>query len=115
MEFTLTPDDAANKVTLILAGDCRVDSAGELRDALARALLSHDRLELDVSQVHSLDISLLQLLLSTAQSAKAQGKTLIRAGELPEIVREAARVCGFCSLPELQELFPAQACWPARD
>lgn len=105
MELNFRTDESGGSAVLAVAGDCRVDSAAALREALSQALLSYDTVALDVAGVTDLDISFLQLLLSAAKTAKAKNKSLTWEGELPQTLKDAARVCGFNSLPELKLLF----------
>lgn len=100
----LTQTDAGGRLTLTLSGKCTVEHAAALREALLGAVTASE-LALDVSQVEEVDVTFLQLLLSTALTLGRDGKTLHRAGAVGDACRQAAHVSGFDQTPQLKPFF----------
>lgn len=81
---------------LTLAGRLTIEHAGELRDALKKALEGTQSLEISLEGVEAVDLSCLQLLHSAHRSAAADKKKISFRGPVPGCIREAAVEAGFC-------------------
>ena len=101
----LDQTEEANRLLLTIAGKCTVEHATDLRDALLAATKTDKELALDLSEVEDTDITLLQLLLATAQTLEKHGVRLVRSGPLSQAVIEAARVSGFDQTTRLKNFF----------
>ena len=87
-------------------GGLTVDSASELKRALADALQGSGRVSLNVAWVTEADISCIQLLCSACKSACAAGKafTLTGASEAIARVARSAAVCRRVGCPPTGEV-----------
>lgn len=108
MELTRSEDDA--RLVLGISGKCTVEHAASLREALLAAVSTGKGLALDVSGVSEVDVTFLQLLLSTALTLARDGKSLERSGSVSAAATLAARVSGFDQTPQLATFFADEEC-----
>ena len=84
----------------MLAGDCRVAQANELKAALTRVLARVAPVELDASAVKQIDATSLQLLAAFVRDRKANGRAVSWRGTMP-LVMQAARRLGLDAALEI--------------
>lgn len=101
----LTQLDEGNRRALRIAGKCTVEHAADLRSGLLEAVESGKELVLDIAAVEDVDVTFLQLLLSTALTLERDGRKLARAGALSQEVQSAVRISGFDQVPQLATFF----------
>ncbi len=82
MKFELSESDDA--MVLRLEGECTVECARELKDALLSGLEKSEKLLVNCSKVTDVDISCLQLLYSAFGTSAKMGKRLLLDADLPE-------------------------------
>ncbi|RCK79105.1 MAG: hypothetical protein OZSIB_0447 [Candidatus Ozemobacter sibiricus] len=81
---------------LRLQGEIGLEQAKTVHHALVQALSQTSRLLIDLSQVTTVDLTLVQLLLAARRSAAEQGKALcLRAPGPSPIVQQTAAAAGF--------------------
>ena len=97
--------EEAGKLVLGIAGKCTVEHAAALREGLLEAVATDPLLSLDISGVEEVDITFLQLLLSTAITVERSGGRLTRHGPISQAAFDAARVSGFTQTPQLTTFF----------
>ncbi|MFZ5811041.1 MAG: hypothetical protein ACOY4F_03270 [Thermodesulfobacteriota bacterium] len=106
--------------TLTLRGACGTeDAAGlalalrELTDAVAQARAKADAAAggqpwtaaLDMSGLAAVGMAFFEVVFAASLVLARQGTALVRRGEQPECVRQAAKLTGFCAAPGLSGLF----------
>jgi len=101
----LTRYEDAGQLVLGIAGKCTVEHAAALREGLLEAVSTDPRLALDISGVEEVDITFLQLVLSTALTLERSGGRLTRHGPISQEAFAAARVSGFTQTPQLKTFF----------
>jgi anti-anti-sigma regulatory factor len=70
---------AIARTTLSIEGAVGLRDAGNICQRLAAALAEFDQIEIDASGITSIDISIIQLLISMRKSAERKGKKLLIA------------------------------------
>jgi anti-anti-sigma regulatory factor len=83
------------KGVIDVEGELIVQSAGEFRDAMARALRTFDEVYVNVERVTTVDVSCFQLLCSAHRTAVRNKKSLSCSGNLPEEFRKSAMAAGY--------------------
>jgi anti-anti-sigma regulatory factor len=101
----LTQSEENGRILVTISGKCTVEHAAALREALLAATSPGKPVTLDLAEVEDADITLLQLLLATAQTLEKRGTGLSRQGALSPAVGEAARISGFDQTPRLKSFF----------
>jgi len=101
----LTRSDDGTRLVLGISGKCTVEHAASLREALLEALGAGKDLTLDIAGVEEVDVTFLQLLLSTALTLARDGKKLERTGPVSAAASHAARISGFDQTPQLTTFF----------
>jgi len=93
--------------------EMHVEHAAALREALLAATSPGKPVPWTLAEVEDADITLLQLLLATAQTLEKRGTGLSRQGALSPAVGEAARISGFDQTPRLKSFFGRSGISPA--
>lgn len=87
-EIHFTAGEPGKAGQLTLSGDCTIESAIELKEALAKALDSSSHLVLRIGDVESVDLSFLQMLFwAERTSSKANKKFGLDTGECAAFAR----------------------------
>jgi ABC-type transporter Mla MlaB component len=81
---------------LRLPADCSIGGIRIVYDLICKALSGQNRLELDCSSVDKADVTSVQLLLSTAKTARHLGNR-VSLTAVPEVLRSAIRRAGVSS------------------
>lgn len=92
MQFAATP--GKDEGVLLLEGELTLLNAEQLRDNLARAIDSTDRVIIDTDAVTDIDLACLQLLCSAHQSALSLGKQLVLHVPLSEVLTSKVAQAG---------------------
>lgn len=92
---------------LRLPADCSIGGIRIVYDLICKALPSQARLEIDCSGVDKVDVSSVQLLISTAKTARHLGNRLSLTA-VPEVLRSAIRRAGVATpaIPDCQNAQP---------
>ena len=80
---------------LRLSGDLSLRNISELHQRLTEALAEHQAIDLETTEVESVDAGTLQLLVSAAKSAAATGRTLNLAAAAASPMGRALVRAGF--------------------
>jgi anti-anti-sigma regulatory factor len=83
-----------DKGVMALKGELGIEDAGGLKDGFLDAMEKHAELSVDLSEVESCNVAVLQLLLSVQRGLQAKGSELGCEGEVSEAVKESARAAG---------------------
>jgi ABC-type transporter Mla MlaB component len=106
--------EAPGKLGLKLSGTLTIGQAAGFKDALLAALEAASELLRDLSGVREIDLTGLQLLCATHQSALAGGKRFsIKAGADP-VYLGVVRNAGFLGVPEVRPCERAKLTWSSR-
>jgi anti-anti-sigma regulatory factor len=81
---------------LRLPADCSIAAIRSVYELVSDAFTRQERLEIDCSSVDKADVTSIQLLLSTAKTAKAQGRGVILTA-FSQTLRNTIRRAGFSS------------------
>jgi ABC-type transporter Mla MlaB component len=94
---------------LRLPADCSVGGIRVVYDLICKALSGQNRLELDCSGVDKVDVTSVQLLLSTAKTARHLGNR-VSLTAVPEVLRSAIRRAGVSSraMPDSHSAQPGE-------
>jgi len=82
-------------VVLTLAGEVSIESAGQLREELLRALMEQDHVQVDCEKVSDFDFFGIQMVCSAHRTSVAWKKLLTWHGKLPTVAEDAIRRTGF--------------------
>jgi len=93
MKFELSESDGA--MVLRLEGECTIECARELKDALLGGLEKSEKLLVNCSKVTDVDISCLQLLYSALDSSAKMGKRLLLDADVPVGLKRLAIDTGY--------------------
>jgi ABC-type transporter Mla MlaB component len=99
---------ATSHPTLVLAANCSVKDAAELKQSLCLHLEDAEPVALDIGKVERIDTSTMQLLCAFARDRAAHQRKVEWLGDSP-IVRDAARLLGVEALLILPPLSGASA------
>ena len=99
---------APSHPTLVLAANCNVKDAAELKQSLCLHLDDAAPIALDVGKVERIDTSTMQLLCAFARDRAANQRKVEWLGESP-VVRDAARLLGVEALLGLPPVAGASA------
>ena len=80
---------------LSVTGDCSIQYATEMKEALLDCLDKHDTIHLDFVKTESFDLASIQLLYSAQKYAFRLGKTMQLVGEPPSLFIKIANEAGF--------------------
>ncbi|GAB6178264.1 hypothetical protein JCM16814_31550 [Desulfobaculum senezii] len=80
---------------LTMTGEWTFDVLAEHREAVCGALDGAQQLTVDLSGVTRVDAAFFQFLHALGREAEGRGAVVELAPEVPEAVRNLARVCGF--------------------
>jgi anti-anti-sigma factor len=78
-----------------LEGEITIQSAGEFRDAMIKALEGYEKVYVNVEGVTEVDVSCFQILCSAHRTAVKNNKLLECSGSLPEGFRKTAQEAGY--------------------
>jgi phospholipid transport system transporter-binding protein len=94
---------------LRLPADCSIGGIRIVYDLICKALSVQNRLELDCSGVDKADVTSVQLLLSTAKTARHLGNR-VSLTAVPEVLRTAIQRAGVASraMPDSQSAQPGE-------
>jgi ABC-type transporter Mla MlaB component len=81
---------------LRLPADCSIGGIRVVYDLICKALSGQQKLELDCSSVDKVDVTSVQLLLSTAKTARHLGNR-VSLTSVPEVLRSVIRRAGVSS------------------
>ena len=87
-------DQSNSQATLVLKESITIREASEIKDAMLDIFNSAQYLVIDQSQVETLDISYLQLLLSLKKSVHLNSKILMLNGAASESFTALLKDCG---------------------
>ncbi len=82
-----------------LSGIVGIEQAGRIRDELIAAFGKAPKVILNLSRLESLDLSIIQLILSARRYADGAGKLLEFTGTLSNDVQARLAASGFCKAP----------------
>jgi ABC-type transporter Mla MlaB component len=82
--------------SLRLPADCSIGGIRLVYDLICKALTGQNRLEIDCSGVDKADVTSVQLLLSTAKTARHLGNR-VSLTAVPDVLRSAIRRAGVAS------------------
>ncbi len=95
--------------TLLLSGACSTEDAAGLARALRELTDACGgqpwTAALDMSGLAAVGMAFFEIVFAASLVLARQGTTLVRRGEQPECVRQAAKLTGFCAAPGLSGLF----------
>ena len=97
-----------------LEGDLTVETSAQLKQLLVDALLSQGDLELELTNVTTIDVTALQLFWAAAQEAKRAGKAVSIRGPLPDSVNRSIAESGLESLLNALSSASTSAAAPGR-
>lgn len=80
---------------LHLSGDLSLRNIAELHTRLLQALAEHQSVELDTAAVESIDVGTVQLLVSAAKTAAADGRTVSLTADVATPMGRALLRAGF--------------------
>jgi len=94
---------------LRLPADCSIGGIRTVYDLICKALTGQTRLELDGSAVNKADVTSVQLLISTAKTARHQGNR-VSLTAVSDVLRSAIRRAGISgrALPDSPSAQPAE-------
>jgi ABC-type transporter Mla MlaB component len=94
---------------LRLPADCSIGGIRVVYDLICKALSVQNRLELDCSGVDKADVTGVQLLISTAKTARHLGNR-VSLTAVPEVLRSAIKRAGVSSraMPDSQPAQPGE-------
>ncbi|MCA6111646.1 STAS domain-containing protein [Bradyrhizobium cenepequi] len=93
-----------HKRWLQLPPDCSIASIRQVYETIREAFSRNDRLEIDCSAVDKVDVTSIQLLLSTAETGKAQGRPVVLTA-FSQSLRNTLRRAGFSSEAMIDQHF----------
>lgn len=94
LEINNTEDGAEG--ILSLRGDLSVGCARESKDALLEALQKLDIIHLDLRDVETADITLIQMICATSHECLLAGKKITLNGDPGTVVSELLSKVGYC-------------------
>jgi phospholipid transport system transporter-binding protein len=97
----LAVQPGVDPATLYWRGECCIDSLGERREALQRALEDGLPVVIDVSEVARIDTAGLQLLLAFVLDMRRNGRA-VKCVAASAPVLQGARLAGICELLGLE-------------
>ena len=96
---------APSQPTIVLASNCNVKDAGELKQSLCHYLDDAAPVALDVGKVERVDTSTMQLLCAFVRDRTARDRKVEWVGDL-SVIGEAARLLGVDALLSLPGVAP---------
>ena len=96
---------APSQPTIVLASNCNVKDAGELKQSLCHYLDDVAPVALDVGKVERVDTSTMQLLCAFVRDRTARDRKVEWVGDL-SVIGEAARLLGVDALLSLPGVTP---------
>jgi ABC-type transporter Mla MlaB component len=96
---------APSQPTIVLASNCNVKDAGELKQSLCHYLDDVAPVALDVGKVERVDTSTIQLLCAFVRDRTARDRKVEWIGDSP-VIRDAAHLLGVEALLSLPEVAP---------
>jgi anti-anti-sigma regulatory factor len=90
--------------TLAFSGQCTIEHAAVMKQALTEALERFEDLDLDMTAVESADLSFLQLVVATQAEMGKRGKSLSASRGTPPVVADLADEAGM-SLGSYEQCF----------
>jgi ABC-type transporter Mla MlaB component len=96
---------APSQPTIVLASNCNVKDAGELKQSLCHYLDDVAPVALDVGKVERVDTSTMQLLCAFVRDRTARDRKVEWVGDL-SVISEAARLLGVDALLSLPGVAP---------
>ncbi len=93
--------------SLRLPADCSIGGIRTVYDLICKALPGQNRLEIDCSGVDKVDVTSVQLLISTAKTARHLGNR-VSLTAVPDVLRSAIKRAGVANraLPDCQSVQP---------
>ena len=88
-------NQSGGKCIITLEGDLTLPHAEELKGIFIKALQDSDDVSIAMENVHSVDLSCLQLFCSAHRSAARFKKHLMFHGNPPPILRDASEAAGY--------------------
>jgi anti-anti-sigma regulatory factor len=89
-------DLSKSRQPLHLPADCSIGAIRGVYELIRDAFRRQDRLEIDCSGVDKADVTSIQLLLSTAKTGRAEGRTVVLTA-LSQALRKTLGRAGFSS------------------
>jgi ABC-type transporter Mla MlaB component len=96
---------AASQPTIVLASNCNVKDAGELKQSLCHYVADVAPVALDVGKVERVDTSTMQLLCAFVRDRNARDLEVEWIGDA-RVIRDAARLLGLEALLSLPVVAP---------
>ncbi len=101
----MTPNSTEPSRSLRLPADCSIAAIRGVYELIREAFGRQQRLEIDCSSVDKADVTSIQLLLSTARTGRAQGRSVV-LNSLSQTLRNTIRRAGFSSDEMIDHHFP---------
>lgn len=84
----------SDKITVIWTGTAGIEQAKNLHDNLLDAFKNANQILLDISKLEDIDISGIQLIISSRKEAEKQKKSFYITGEIPSAILDFTSGCG---------------------
>jgi anti-anti-sigma regulatory factor len=78
---------------MVLEADLSIKTVKTFYESLQKELQENDRVNLDFSRVHRIDLSIIQVIIAAGREARDRGKVL-RMKSVPEEIRNQMHICG---------------------
>ena len=103
----MTPIPVEPKSLLRLPADCSIASIRSVCELVKQAFGRQEPLRIDCSNVDKVDVTSIQLLLSTAKTGEAQGRPVVLTA-FSQTLRSALRRAGFSTDAMIDQHFPQE-------
>jgi anti-anti-sigma regulatory factor len=78
---------------MVLEADLSIKTVKTFYESLQKEFQENDRVNLDFSRVHRIDLSIIQVIIAAGREARDRGKVL-RMKSVPEEIRNQMHICG---------------------
>ncbi len=95
MQYRIEQSAKPGEGTLFLEGELTIHYAGQLKDALLKAVGSFDAIVISLGNVQDVDLSCLQLICSAHRTSAKLKKKLSLAADPPDLFFQAVRDSGY--------------------
>lgn len=84
-----------NKGTVHFSGDLTLETLGEMKEAVQKALKNAHQVTLSISDIGSIDVAFLQMICSAHQTAEKMKKEITLSDEVATLYYEFLKESGF--------------------
>lgn len=84
----------SDAITIKWTGTAGIEEAKKLHDSLLEAFNKNSGILLDISELEDIDITGIQLIISSKKEAEKQKKDFFIAGEIPAAILDFTAACG---------------------